>query len=92
MRWRNARRSANPEDRRGRGSGGFSFGGGGRGGRRLTIGGGLGGLAILILFVVLGGDPMALLQQMDSPGNGVGTRSVLQIDISGTGAALQIEG
>ncbi len=79
MRWRNARRSANVEDRRGRGGGGgFSFGGG-RGGRRLTLGGGLGGLAILLLFVLMGGDPMALLQQMDSPAARISTQSQSQV-------------
>ncbi len=63
MRWRQARRSSNVEDRRGQ-----------RGGRRIAVGG-LGGVVLLVLFVVLGGDPMALLQEMDSPAARIGQSS-----------------
>ncbi|MGC1480556.1 MAG: neutral zinc metallopeptidase [Chthoniobacterales bacterium] len=72
MRWRNARRSSNVDDRRGRSGGGFPFGrgiriGGRRGGRKAALGGGLGTIVVLLIFVFLGGDPMSLLQQIDSP-------------------------
>jgi predicted metalloprotease len=50
MRWKGREGSENVEDRRGTG-----------GGRRLAMGGGLGGLAVLLLFVLLGGDPRQLL-------------------------------
>lgn len=50
MRWRSGRRSGNIEDRRGR-----------RVGRTIGIGGGA-GLVLLLLFVVLGGDPSELTQ------------------------------
>ena len=57
MRWQDARRSDNVEDRRGMGGG---FGGGG-----MRMGGlGLGGLLVLMLLGwLLGGDPLALLDQ-----------------------------
>ncbi|HKQ56944.1 MAG TPA: neutral zinc metallopeptidase [Candidatus Eisenbacteria bacterium] len=50
MRWKGREGSENVEDVRGSG-----------GGRRLAMGGGLGGLAVLLLFVLLGGDPRQLL-------------------------------
>jgi predicted metalloprotease len=50
MRWKGREGSGNIEDVRGSG-----------GGRRLAMGGGLGGLAVLLLFVLLGGDPRQLL-------------------------------
>lgn len=55
MRWQGGRQSDNVEDR--------------RGGPRpqLLMGGGIGSIAIVILFLLLGGDPRALLQQV---GNG----------------------
>jgi uncharacterized protein len=43
MRWRDQRQSTNVEDRRG------------MGGRRLAVGGGLGGLVVVILYLLLGG-------------------------------------
>ncbi len=52
MRWQTGRRSDNIEDRRGR-----------RPGLRLGLGGGIGGVALLLIYVLLGGDPTALLQQ-----------------------------
>lgn len=70
MRWDNARQSDNIEDRRS------------MGGRRVAVGGGLGTIAIIILAVLFGADPMALLQQGNLP---------LQIDNSGSGG-YQIDG
>ncbi len=73
MLWRGGRRSDNIEDRRG--AGGFGggglgggLGGGGFGGGR-TIGGGLGLLAIVVVAMLFGVDPTALLQGLD-PGTG----------------------
>lgn len=61
MRWQSGRRSDNVEDRRGmRGP--------------VVIGGGLGTLVLIVLVMLLGGDPAALLQQQgpgpNVPGNG----------------------
>ena len=50
MRWKGREGSQNVEDLRGSG-----------GGRRLAMGGGVGGLVILLVFVLLGGDPRQLL-------------------------------
>lgn len=61
MRWQGGRRSGNVQDRRG------------MPGRGLMIGGGGAGTVILLLIVLcMGGDPMALLQQIDQgqPGGG----------------------
>lgn len=55
MRWNNARQSQNIEDRRS------------MGGRRVAIGGGLGTIVFIILAVLFGADPMALLQQGNLP-------------------------
>jgi predicted metalloprotease len=55
VRWRNRRESANVEDRRG-------FGGGGG----LAIGGGFGTLIIIVLALLFGVDPRALLNQAPS--------------------------
>jgi len=44
MRWRDQRQSTNVEDRRG------------MGGRTLAVGGGLGGLVVVILYLLLGGN------------------------------------
>jgi predicted metalloprotease len=52
MRWRDQRQSSNVEDRRG------------VSGRGLAVGGGLGGLILLVLVLLLGGDPQALLRQV----------------------------
>lgn len=51
MRWQSERRSENVEDRRGMPSG------------RVMAGGGLGMLILVVVIALLGGDPMALLQQ-----------------------------
>jgi len=59
MRWQGGRQSENVEDRRGmRGP--------------VMIGGGLGTLALVVIVMLLGGDPMAVLQQIDPGGGQVG--------------------
>ncbi|MEM1442581.1 MAG: neutral zinc metallopeptidase [Verrucomicrobiota bacterium] len=56
MRWRGRRASTNVDDRRARG-----------GGRRpVAMGGGCGLIIIILIFALLGGDPVALLNQMES--------------------------
>jgi predicted metalloprotease len=55
MRWQGGRQSDNVEDRRGMG--------GGRG-RPMMVGGGLGTLAIVVIILLLGGDPRALLDNL----------------------------
>ena len=55
MRWQGEAQSENVEDRRG-----MSMGGG-----QMMMGGGLGTLVLLLLVWLLGGDPLALLQQMN---------------------------
>jgi uncharacterized protein len=65
MRWRTGRRSDNIEDRRGEGGfPGDAFGG--RQpigvGRTLSIGGGLGGVVLVVVLMLMGVDPSALLQ------------------------------
>lgn len=69
MRWRKGRRSSNVEDRRG-----ASVGGGFRGGglRRGGIGGGLGLVVVVVLALVFGVDPMALLQGLPTGGGAGG--------------------
>lgn len=57
MKWRGRRKSSNIEDRRG------SSGG------RLAIGGGLGGIVVLVLYLLVGGDVGDVLQQQAIPGN-----------------------
>lgn len=54
MRWGGERRSVNVEDRRGLGGG------------RLAIGGGVGGLIVLLLAMLFGADPRALLRQVEN--------------------------
>lgn len=54
VRWAGGRRSGNVEDRRGMGGG------------RLAIGGGVGGLVILLLAMLFGADPLALLRQVQN--------------------------
>lgn len=49
MRWRGMRESDNVEDRRGKGT-------------RIALGGGLGTIALIVIIMLLGGDPQALLQ------------------------------
>ncbi|MCK5221738.1 MAG: neutral zinc metallopeptidase [Candidatus Aminicenantes bacterium] len=56
MRWRGRERSDNVEDRR------MSVG------RKMSLGGGLGGIIIAIIFIILGGNPKQVLQLLD-PGN-----------------------
>jgi len=56
MRWQGRRQSDNVEDRRGIPAG------------RLAVGGGLGTLVVVLLVAFLGGDPQAVLQQMQPPG------------------------
>jgi predicted metalloprotease len=61
MLWQGRRESENVEDVRG------------SGGRRLAVGGGLGGVIIVAVYLLLGGDPMALLDsqqeaQLSQPG------------------------
>ena len=57
MRWEGRRQSENVEDRRGQG---------GRGG--VAVGGGLGMLVLVLIVWMLGGDPMALIQQTGGTG------------------------
>jgi predicted metalloprotease len=61
MLWQGRRESENVEDVRG------------SGGRRLAVGGGIGGVILVVLYLVLGGDPQALLDsqqeaQLSQPG------------------------
>lgn len=61
MLWQGRRESENVEDVRG------------SGGRRLAVGGGIGGLIVVAVYLLLGGDPMALLDsqqeaQLSQPG------------------------
>jgi predicted metalloprotease len=60
MQWKDRRQSENIEDRRGAGG-------------RIAIGGGLGGIAILILALLFGADPRQLLQQLPQGDNGAQT-------------------
>jgi len=54
MRWQGMRKSDNVEDRRG------------IGGKQLAIGGGLGGLVLAVLFMLLGGNPGEVLQNIQT--------------------------
>jgi len=54
MRWRGERQSTNVEDRRG------------IGGRGIAVGGGLGTIVLLLLALLLGGDPRQLLEQVET--------------------------
>src|SRR4051812_8331883 len=62
MRWRDQRQSENIEDRRGA-----------SGGRRIAIGGGLGGMLLVLLALLFGADPRRLLEQLPQQGSGVET-------------------
>ncbi len=64
MQWRGARQSANVEDRRH------------LGGRRLAVGGGLGSVVFIIIALMFGADPAALLRDVAGPG-GMGDEMVL---------------
>ncbi len=55
MKWKGRRKSANVDDRRGRG-----------GGRRVAVGGGLGSIILIILVLIFGGNPEQLMQQMQT--------------------------
>jgi predicted metalloprotease len=61
MRWEGGRESDNVEDREG------ESGIPGRSGPPLILGGGLGTLAIVVIVALLGGDPIAFLQQVQNP-------------------------
>jgi predicted metalloprotease len=54
VRWEGGRRSSNVEDRRGLGGG------------RIALGGGLGGVVVLLLALLFGADPRALLRQIQT--------------------------
>ena len=61
MLWQGRRESENVEDVRG------------SGGRRLAVGGGIGGVILVVVYLLLGGDPQALLDsrqeaQLSQPG------------------------
>jgi predicted metalloprotease len=60
MRWQGGRQSGNVEDRRGMG--------GGRG--PIAIGGGVGTLVLVVIVMLLGGDPRVILNQAPGPGQG----------------------
>jgi uncharacterized protein len=61
MRWQGRRQSDNVEDRRG------------VGGRRMAVGGGLGGVIIIVLYLFLGGDPSELARNLQVEGPGAST-------------------
>jgi len=56
MRWQGRRRSDNVEDRRG------------IGGRGIAVGGGLGGVLLVALFLLLGGNPDEVMQNIQTEG------------------------
>ena len=62
MRWRDRRQSSNIEDRRGMGG-------------RVALGGGLGGIALLLLALFFGVDPRQLLEQMPAESGPPGTQT-----------------
>jgi len=61
MRWKGRRQSSNVEDRRS------------LGGPRMAVGGGLGMVVLVVLYLVLGGNPQALLQSLPASGPGIGS-------------------
>lgn len=61
MKWQGGRRSGNIEDRRGM-----------SGGQKLTLGG-IGGVIVLLISYFMGGDPGAILDQMQTQGPGAAT-------------------
>ncbi len=63
MRWRGRDRSDNVEDRR------LSVG------KKMSLGGGIGGIIIAIIFIILGGNPKQVLQLLDPGTETVQTRS-----------------
>ena len=66
MRWKTGRRSENIEDRRDSGLGGLPWGGQRPYGvgRRVSVGGGLGGIILIVVLLFLGVDPSVLLSQL----------------------------
>lgn len=76
MRWQGRRGSSNVEDRRGRGG-------------PAMVGGSLGGLGlvVLIVYALLGGDPLALLQQQPGGGLSGGPQSGVPVDAASDEAA-----
>lgn len=62
MRWQDQRQSDNIEDERGA-----------SGGRRIAIGGGLGGIILLLVALLFGADPRQLFEQVPDNGTGVET-------------------
>ncbi len=64
MRWKGRERSNNVEDRR------LSIG------KKMSLGGGLGGIIIAIIFIILGGNPKQVLQLIDPVNNNVQTQTV----------------
>ena len=72
MRWEGREVSTNVEDRRG-----------GGGGRRVVMGGGGIGLVLMIIFILLGGDPRALLNMAQESGDGSA-----QVDTSTPGGGI----
>ncbi|WP_106533732.1 KPN_02809 family neutral zinc metallopeptidase [Planomicrobium soli] len=60
MKWQGRRASRNVEDRRG-------MGGGGK-----LVGGGLGGLVLVLIVALMGGDPTAVLNELGGAGTGSG--------------------
>ncbi len=70
MNWQGRRRSTNVEDRRG--AGGRRGGGG-----RIAVGGGLGGVALIVLYLLFGGDVSQLLG-----GDGVATTTESTTELS----------
>jgi predicted metalloprotease len=75
MRWKGMRESDNVEDRRGSG-------------RRLALGGGLGTLVLVLIVILLGGDPQTLLQV---PGAGDAETAQSETGVAETGNASEDE-
>ena len=63
MLWKGRRESSNVEDRRGMSGG------------KMVVGGGLGGIVLLVLALLLGGDPSQILEQLPSQAPNPGTQS-----------------
>ena len=65
MLWQGRRESENIEDTRGSG-----------GGRRIAVGGGIGGVILVVAYLLLGGDPQALLEQTQTQSSVSANRQV----------------
>ena len=61
MQWQGRRKSTNVEDRRGAGATG------GVAGRRVAVGGGLGSIVLIVLYLIFGGDPSQITQGSQEP-------------------------